>query len=426
MNYELLQDLLLFFKNTPTCWHAASEIGIRLAQQDFTPLEEGNHWMVKPSTSYFVQRGGSLCAFTLPEKPPKKAKILASHTDSPSLKLKPHPVFIEDHMLMMRVETYGSPIINTWLNRDLVIAGRLLTESRTGRIKERLVYLDQMPVLIPSVAIHLDHKQNETSKLMSKQNHLCPILGIERNKKDPDILFRELLKREINEPLLSFDLHLVPFEPPRLIGKDNELLTSHRIDNLISVHASLLALLAAKKPQKETIQMAIFWNHEEIGSHTEEGASSPFFLDILKRITLSYKQDEEQFIQLKSRSQFTSIDMAHAYHPSYKDKYDKNNSPYLGEGIVIKHNANQRYATQGLTSAHLIKVCQKENIPYQSFASHSDLPCGSTVGALTATRTGIPAVDIGLAQLSMHAAREIVAIKDHHTLCKLLKSLLEA
>ena len=187
---------------------------------------------------------------------------------------------------------------------------------------------------------------------------------------NPDQLFQELFKPEVNNNLLGFDLFLVPCDPPRLMGTDSELLASYRLDNLASAHASLLALLSTEKPAQETIQMAIFWNHEEIGSQTEEGASSPFFLDTLKRITLSFKQEEEDFMRLKAASQLISIDMAHAFHPGFKEKYDASNAPHLGKGVVIKHNANQRYATNGMTSAHLVKTCQKEKIPYQNFASH--------------------------------------------------------
>ncbi|MCB1074304.1 MAG: M18 family aminopeptidase [Simkania sp.] len=424
MNYAPLQDLILFLQSSPTPWHAVSQIGLRLAQQDFTPLEEGEKWDLKPGERYFVERGGSLCAFTLPKNTPVRSTILASHTDSPALKLKPHPLFVEEGIPFLRVESYGSPIISTWINRDLAIGGRLLVGTPDGEIEEKLIYLDQTPVLIPTLAIHLDREQNDKPKPVSKQDHLCPLLGIEAKGKDPDSLFHDLLKPAVTDNLLGFDLYLVPCDAPRIIGQNSSLLASYRLDNLVSAHASLLALLATDKIPEETIQMAIFWNHEEIGSQTDEGASSPFFLDVMTRISLSFKLGEENFIRLKRHSQFISIDLAHAYHPLHKKKYDSNNAPRMGKGIVIKHNANQRYATQGLTSAHLVQNCQKENIPYQDFACHSDLPCGSTVGALTATRTGIPTVDIGLAQLSMHAARELIAVEDHHTLCRLLKALL--
>lgn len=423
MNFDALSDLLAFLQESPTAWHATQEIGNRLAQQDYTPLDEQDKWELKPGSAYFVERGGSICAFILPKEIPQEATILASHTDSPALKLKPHPVFIDDNLPFLRVETYGSPILRTWMNRDLVIAGRILV-SNGDEIDEELVYLEDSPVMIPGLAIHLDREVNDNPKAIDKQYQLCPLLGIDAHDQKPEKIFETLLGRK-QSSILGADLYLVPFEPPRILGIQSDLIGSYRIDNLGSAHASLLALLATEKHPKNTIQMALFWNHEEIGSGSDEGAGSPFLLDILKRISLSYKLDEEDFIRMKMRSFVLSIDMAHAYHPSYKKKYDKENAPCVGKGIVVKYNANQKYATTGLTAAKIIKVCKKKNIPYQSFASESNLSCGSTVGSITAAKTGIQTVDIGLAQFSMHAAREMIAINDHLDLCKLLKSILE-
>ena len=424
MNYNALQDLTDFLGNSPTPWHATCEIGNRLAQQDFTPLDEQEKWNLQPGGAHFIERGGSTCAFILPKETPSRATILGSHTDSPALKLKPHPIFIENGLPFLRVETYGSPILSTWMNRDLMIAGRLLV-SQDGEVEEKFITLEDAPVMIPTLAIHLDRNTNDNPSKIDKQHHLCPLLGIEGKNKKTDLLFEELLGID-PQSLLGFDLYLVPYEFPRILGPNCDMLASYRLDNLASSHASLLALLATEKKPKETIQMAIFWNHEEVGSNTDEGAASPFFIDILKRIALSFKMDEEDFLRMKQASHFVSIDMAHAFHPGYRKKYDQENAPELGKGVVIKYNANQRYATNGLTAAHIVKLCQEHNLPYQSFASESNLPCGSTAGAIAAAQTGIQTVDIGLAQYSMHAARELIATTDHLHLCKLLKTLLEA
>ncbi|MCP5506123.1 MAG: M18 family aminopeptidase [Chlamydiales bacterium] len=423
MNFDALSDLLAFLQESPTAWHAIQEIGNRLAQQDFNPLEEQDKWDLKPGKGYFVERGGTICAFLLPKDMPEKATILATHTDSPALKLKPHPVFIDDHLPFLRVETYGSPIIKTWMNRDLVVAGRILVLSG-DEVVEELVYLEDSPVMIPGLAIHLDRETNENPKKIDKQHHLCPLLGIDAHDQKPEKIFEKLLGRK-NASILGADLYLVPAESPRILGMDSDFIGSYRIDNLGSAHAALLAILATEKHPKQAIQMAIFWNHEEIGSGSEEGASSPFLVEMLKRISLSYKMGEEDFLRMKCRSQVVSIDMAHAYHPGYKQKYDKDNAPTVGKGVVIKYNANQKYATNGLTAAKMVQICKENKIPYQSFASESNMVCGSTVGAITAAKTGIQTVDIGLAQFSMHAAREMMAVNDHLDLCKLLKSILE-
>jgi aspartyl aminopeptidase len=309
------------------------------------------------------------------------------------------------------------------MNRDLVIAGRIFT-LHGDEVHEELIFLEDAPVMIPSLAIHLDREINDNPKKIDKQHHLCPLLGIGAHDQKPEKILETLLGRK-ESSILATDLYLVPFEPPRILGVHSDLIGSYRIDNLGSAHASLLALLAAEKHPKQTIQMAIFWNHEEVGSGSDEGASSPFLIDVLKRISLSYKMGEEDFLRMIRRSHIISIDMAHAYHPAYKEKYDKENAPCVGKGVVLKYNAQNRYATNGLTAAKVMQICQKKKIPYQSFASESNLPCGSTVGAITAAATGIQTVDIGLAQFSMHAAREMIATCDHLHLCKLLKSILE-
>ena len=424
MSFDPLSDLLRFLQGSPSPWHAAQEIGNRLAEQDFTPLDEEEKWELEGGVPYFVQRGGSICAFIAPKEAPKRGTILASHTDSPSLKLKPHPIFIEENLAFLKVEPYGSPILRTWLNRDLAIAGRLFIDGKEG-VEEEFVFLEEMPVMIPSLAIHLDREVNDKPSAIDKERHLCPLLGIDTKGKTADHLLEKLFGRAASS-ILGADLYLTPLDPPRLLGLDGALIGSYRVDNLVSAHAALLALLATEKRPKDHLQMAVFYNHEEIGSGSDEGASSPFFHDLLKRIALNCKMNEEDFLRMKMRSQIISIDMTHAYHPGYKKHYDKENSPETGKGVVIKYSANQRYATNGLTGATIAKLCEEKKIPVQSFSPESNIPCGSTIGPISAVATGIETVDIGLAQFSMHAARELVAAKDHLDLCKLLKALLES
>lgn len=418
-----INELITFINDSPTAWHAVQEMKNRLTQHGFSLLNEGDRWEMQPGKSYFVIRGGSLIAFSLPNKQPEKATILGTHTDSPALKIKPNPLFFEGDLPFLRVETYGGPILSTWMNRDLAIAGRVVIADAKDQVKEKLVYLKNAPVLIPTLAIHLDRKVNEDPKPIDKQTHLCPLLGMQKKSGDPKDYFAKLLQCEPN--LLGFDLYLVPLENPRILGADGEMLASYRLDNLVSAHAALLGILSERKTEAPIIQMAAFWNHEEIGSLTDEGASSPFFSDVLKRITLTYKMGEEDFIRLKSFSRFISIDVAHGYHPSYKDKYDVDNAPKLGRGIGIKYDANQRYATNAITSAEMIQLCIKHKIPYQTFASHSNISSGTTIGPLASSQAGIPTVDIGIPELSMHASRELIAIQDYFSLCKLLQTILE-
>ena len=424
MEYDALKDFLTFLQDSPTAFHTTVEVGNRCAANGFCPLEEKEKWSLTPGHSYFVIRGGSLCAFTLPKSSPKKAKILASHSDSPALKLKPNSLFIENNLPFLRVETYGSPILSTWINRDLAIAGRLFYACG-GEIESQLIHLDHLPLMIPSLPIHLEKEMNEMPKKIDRQHHLSPLLGLPSPHLKPEKIMEELLGVS-SSTLLGSDLFLVPNTPPTLIGLNQNLVSAYRLDNLTSVHASLLSLLAAKKTPSTNLQMAIVWNHEEVGSETEEGAASSFLCDILERIALSYQMDREDLLRMKRSSELFSIDMAHAFHPSYKQKFDSANTPQMGEGVVIKFNANQRYATNGEMAANLNDLARKRQIKTQQFASESNIPSGSTVGSITSSKTGIPSIDIGLAQLSMHAARELISAEDHLTLCKLLKEVLQS
>ncbi|MFI5333741.1 MAG: hypothetical protein ACHQT8_01075 [Chlamydiales bacterium] len=292
----LLDDLCSFLDSSPTAWHAAAEIGNRLALQEFTPLDEQEKWKLEKGKSYFVIRGGSLCAFTLPTKKAVSAKILASHLDSPALKIKPQPEVRKENMTLFGVEIYGSPILSSWLNRDLAIAGRVVAADRKGNLEEHLVFLQDVPVFIPQLALHLDRDVNEKGLLLNKQDHLFPLISLQNEKKEKNTL-QLLLRRHLSfHSLISFDLLLVPIEPCRYLGTDGEMLASARLDNLCSAHASLAALLLAKRPSTETIQMGIFYDHEEIGSRSPEGADSPFLDDILKRFSHVLKMYEEYLL----------------------------------------------------------------------------------------------------------------------------------
>ncbi len=422
----LIDDLRTFLDGSPTSWHAAEEIGNRLALHDFTPLEEEERWNLEKGKNYFVVRGGSICAFSLPTKAPTQAIILASHTDSPALKIKPHPEVQKENMTLFGVEVYGSPILSSWLNRDLAIAGRVVVSNNKGDLEERLVFLQDAPVFIPQLALHLDRDINEKGFLLNKQDHLFPLITLQDVDEKQQKTLEFLLRRHISfHNLLSFDLFLVPIEKSRYMGSEGEMLASYRLDNLSSAHACLSALALAEKPQPKTLQMAIFYDHEEIGSRTSEGAASPFLADTLKRIAHSFKMDEEDLSCMKSRSLCVSVDVAHALNPNYPAKYDANHGALLGKGVALKFNADLKYATSALSSARLVQLAQNHSLALQPFVARNDIPSGSTVGPLIAQGLGIPVVDIGCPQLSMHSAREVIACQDYLDLCTLLTQLLQ-
>ena len=419
---HLLEDFKKFLDHSPTSWHAAQEIGNRLAAVDFTPLEEGEKWNLEPGKRYFIQRDGFVCAFTLPKTLPKKIVILASHTDSPALKLKPRPEIQKDNMTLFETEVYGSPILSSWFNRDLALAGRVLFKTPSNTIEEKLIWLDQYPLFIPQLALHLDKEAQEKGLVIDKQEHLKPIFTLNSDQKN---ILEELIKKQLGvSTLFSFDLLLVPMEEARFVGLQGEMISSYRLDNLASAHACSAAMASATLG--DTLQMALFWDHEEIGSNTVDGAESPALADILKRISIGISLPEEEMIRLKTFSLCVSVDVSHAFNPNFSAKYDPEHKCLLGKGIALKYNANRKYATDAKTAAIIHHVCEQEKIPCQSFTSHSNISSGSTVGPIVAQNLGIPTVDIGCPILSMHSAREVMAAQDHLDMCKLLTRLLQS
>ena len=416
---HIIEDFRAFLEAAPTAWHTVHEVGNRLALHDFTPLQEEEKWVLEKGKSYFVARGGAIAAFTLPAKAPKKALIIAAHTDSPALKIKPRPEFLKEGMTLFGVEVYGSPMLTSWLNRDLALAGRVFVTNAREEIEERTVFIDDAPLIIPQLAVHLDREINEKGILLNKQQHLSPLVTLE--KADLEALLRRHLSFH---SLLSFDLLLVPMEPSRFVGAHNELLAAYRIDNLTSVHAATVALSRTAEMPSDALKIAIFWDHEEIGSRTTEGAFSPFFSDLFMRIGHGLNLSHEELFLLKNHSFCVSSDMAHALNPNYIDKHDPQHMPLLGKGIVLKHNADRKYATSGATAAKVIALCHKCTIPCQPFVSRSDIPTGSTVGPIFEQKLGIPTVDIGVPQLSMHSAREVIAWQDYIHLAQFLTHFL--
>lgn len=423
---HILSDFKAFLDKSPTAWHAVEQLGNRLAICDFAPLTESEKWNLEPGKKYFVPRGGALCTFVLPKTKPQRAVILASHTDSPALKLKPQPSFQKENMSLLGVEVYGSPLLTSWLNRDLALAGRVVVTNGNHQVEEKLVFLDDVALFIPQLAIHLDREVNDKGLFLNKQDHLCPIVGLTEEGSDPIHSLENLLRHHLSfHSLVSFELFLVPLEPTRFVGANNEMIASYRIDNLASVHACVSAMGYVKQPTQNALQMAIFLDNEEIGSNTREGAASPFLSDILQHIGHALKMDVEEILMLKNNALCVSVDMAHALNPNYPKKHDPHHQPLLGKGIVLKYNANQKYASNALSAATIVQACKSLNLPQQSFSCRSDIPCGSTVGPIIAQATSINTVDIGCPQLSMHSIREVMACQDYMDLCRLLTFLLE-
>lgn len=424
MSNSLIDEFLNFLSHSPTAWHAIDYIKNNLLQAGFIELDEFNEWELETGKAYFLIRdGSSLCAFVMPTENITKTHILASHTDSPGFKLKPNPEYRLENMTLLATEIYGSPLLTSWFNRDLGIAGRIFFAKADSKIGQALINIDNQPVTIPQLAIHLDRDANEKGPTFNKQEHFSALAALDFDSKKSYLL--SLLQEKIPDPfeyILSHDLFLYPLEKPQKINSD--LLAGYRFDNLASVHASISAIKTSV-PHKNHLNIAIFWNNEETGSRSAQGAESPFLLNTIERICISLNQSRESFLRLLPQSLCLSIDLTHAVNPNYVGKHDPRHMPFLNKGPVIKFNAQQRYATDGYSSAHIIHLCEKLSITYQFFSSRNDIVSGTSIGPINAARIGIPTVDIGSPQLSMHSCREIIAIQDHLEMCRLLSAFLQ-
>jgi len=419
---QLLEDFVRFLNRSPTVYHAAREIAELLAKAGFTSLKEEEKWKLEPGKGYFVVRqDGLVAAFRIPAKTPVSAILLANHIDSPCLKLKPQPEILGHGIGQLTTEVYGGPLLHAWLDRDLCIAGRITGLDDKGQCHTKIVYMDDSPLIIPQLPIHLDRSINEKGILVHKQDHLKPIFSIRSKELHLDQWLR---KHHSYSHILSFDLFLVPLEKATFLGHEKELIASYRIDNLTSAFATLYALLHSKA-SSDTLQMGLFWDHEEIGSLSYVGADSLFANQVIERICMNYQMDREDYYRLKSRSLCLSADVTHGFNPNYADKFDPQNAAFLGKGVVLKFNANQKYATSSATAASVARLADKHKIPLQKFASRSDIPSGSTVGSIMAANLGIPTADLGIACWAMHSAREVIAAEDQISLCHLLKASLE-
>lgn len=305
---KTIDDLLNFLNASPTSWHAVENVKLKLEEAGFQELKEGVVWSVAFGGKYFVIRNGStIIAFQTPSEEPTALKIVASHTDSPSFKLKSNPEFVVDNMVMLGLEVYGGPLLTSWLNRDLKIAGRIFYLDKQNNKQCSLVDLDKYPVTIPQLAIHLDRGANEKGPLLKTQEHLAALAALD--VKTPYL--ETLLKKELNaKTLLSLDLFLVPIENAAKIGFDGQMISSYRIDSLLSVHACLQALLSVKKPSQNEIKAFVFFDHEEVGSTSTQGANSPFLSQTLERILLSLNFGKEDYFRMIANSLLISVDLA--------------------------------------------------------------------------------------------------------------------
>lgn len=409
---DYVADLAAFIAASPSSYHAAAEAARRLDEAGFVRLEETDAWSAAEQRAYVV-RDGAIIAWVAPEQagPTTPFRILGAHTDSPGFKLKPKPTTGSHGWLQAGVEVYGGPLLNSWLDRELELAGRLVTADG------REVLVRTGPFLrIPQLAIHLDRDANNGLTL-DRQRHTQPVYGV-GDRSQADLLGHLAgLAGLSGDEVVGYDILTADTAAPARFGLDDALFAAGRMDNLTSVFAGLHALLgAAHEPSADHVSVLAAFDHEELGSETRSGASGPFLDDILTRVGATLGATTSQRLQAYAASWCLSADAGHSVHPNFPEKHDPANQPVAGRGPLLKINANQRYATDAHGAALWARSCAAAGVPYQEFVSNNTVPCGSTIGPLTATRLGIRTVDVGVPLLSMHSARELAHVDDLHGL----------
>lgn len=409
-----IQDLADFISASPSSFHAAQQVAQRLEQAGFSRLDEEESWGPEVATGrHFVVRDGAILAW-LGARQHRGYRILGAHTDSPSFKVKPQASQATGAWQKIGVEVYGGPLLNSWLDRELRLAGRL-TFLREGHLQTALVATGPL-ARIPQLAIHLDRDANNGLKL-DKQANLYPVWGFGESEQDLlDFLARQVEGGPLDsEAIVGYDLVFADSQEPRRLGARGELFAAGRLDNLSSVHAGLEALLrCAQQPagdREQTLMLAAF-DHEEIGSESRSGACGPFLEDVLVRLSQARGETSEDYRSSLARSVCLSSDAGHLLHPNYPGHHDPAVQPQPGGGPLLKINANQRYATDAVGAGIFAQACALAGVPYQTFVSNNNVPCGSTIGPLTATRLGMRTVDVGVGLLSMHSARELTTVAD--------------
>ncbi|HIV35465.1 MAG TPA: M18 family aminopeptidase [Candidatus Blautia intestinigallinarum] len=409
MYQKISEELLTFLRKSPSCFQAADQVREALVAHGFQQLKEDEKWNLEVNHSYFTMRNSSsVIAFTIPENARNGYRIMASHSDSPTFKIKENPeMAVEKKYVKLNVERYGGMLCAPWFDRPLSIAGRVITEEN-GELVTHLVNVDRDLVLIPNLAIHMNREVNDGYKY-NAQKDMLPLYG--------DITAKDTFMKTIaeaagvkEESILGHDLFLYNRQPGTIWGASNEFVSSGRLDDLQCAFSSLQGFLRGDK--KEHISLFCLLDNEEVGSGTKQGAASTFLYDTLMRINASLDLTYEDYLVNLAKGFMISADNAHAIHPNHTDMADPVNRPYLNEGIVIKFNANQKYCTDGVSAAMFKSLCKKAGVPYQTFTNRSDILGGSTLGNISNTKVALNTVDIGLPQLAMHSPYETAGVKD--------------
>lgn len=419
----MINRLLKFLDASPVNFLAARNIAYELEQNGYRrvdpqqPLGE----LKAGDKVYVTKNDSSVYAFRLGRKPLAETgfHMICAHSDSPTFRVKPHAEMTgEGGLVRLNTEVYGGPILSTWFDRPLTLAGRVIVRGKDAMSPETMLMHVRRPLLqISNLAIHFNRQVNDGVKL-SKQKDMLPLLGLINDELEQGNLLMNVIVEELSkqrpvshEDILDFDLYLADTQPACTFGVHDEFISSGRLDDLSMCFAGLEALIAA--PESDTTQVLAIFDNEETGSQTKQGAGSPFLASMLMRIARQQSGSEEAYWQAVERAFMISADNAHAFHPNYAEKYDPTNHPMLGGGPAIKFNASQKYASDAVSAAIFAEICRKAGVPCQRFVNHSDVAGGSTLGNILASTVPLRGVDMGNAILGMHSCRETGSVADH-------------
>lgn len=413
-----VEGLFSFIDKSPSPFHAIEAMKEMLTEAGFIEVQENKSWELKKGGSYFVVRNDSaIIAFQLPNEEVKGFHMVASHSDSPSFKIKENAeLTLDKAYTKLNVEKYGGMIMSSWFDRPLSVAGRVYVSTEQG-IEKRMIHFDEDLLVIPNLAIHMNREVNNGVKY-SAQTDMCPVLSTTADKAQFVTLLAE--KASVNaEDVLGQDLYLYTRQKGLVVGADKDMLISPRLDDLECAYGSMQAMIEST-PDK-FVNICAVLDNEEVGSGTRQGADSDFLYSTLKRIVYAMGGNEETYMQAVAESFLISADNAHAVHPNHPEKADPTNRPVLNGGIVIKYSGNQKYTSDAFSGSVMKKLCMDADVPYQVFYNHSDVLGGSTLGNISTAHVSVASVDIGLPQLAMHSAVETAGVKDIEYLIKALK-----
>lgn len=420
---RLAAELIDFIYESPSAFHAAYNVKNILIEKGYTELKEEEAWKLNKGGKYFTAKNDSaIIAFVVGKGKVEESgfKLIGAHTDSPSFRIKPRPEIVsENNYVKLNTEVYGGPILSTWFDRPLSIAGRVtLKGEKLLNPETKLINIERPILIIPNLAIHMNRDVNKGVEF-NRQKDTLPLLAIINEEFEKKNYLLSVIAKELNvdiKDILDFDLFLYEFEKGRIMGLNNEFISSSRLDDLAMVHAGIKAITNVEAAEATNVMIA--FDNEEVGSHTKQGADSEILSNILERIVLSLGGNREDFFRAIARSFMISADLAHALHPNSEEKADPVNRPLINKGPVIKLAANQSYTTDSNTAAVYEQICLKAGVPVQRFVNRSDSPGGSTIGPISSTHLAIRSVDMGTPILAMHSVRELGGVMDHSYVLK--------